>query len=583
MAPVVRTRVVQWVGGLLALGAVACTGTVGDGSAGQGQGGEGGGNGGDTGGTGTPAAGSGGSGPPPPECSGAAADAVGPAPLRRLSPSEYRNSVKDLFRLATVPTFDIPGDQVVKTFGFDNNAEVQAPVAVLLEKYATAATAVTTTAFQSPDKFMPCMPKSASENQSCGAQFVEKFGQRAFRRPLTSDEKKSFTDFFNSVVANDSFNVAAQLTAQAMLQSPGFLYKLETGSGQASKGAVALSPWELATRLSYLLWNSMPDDDLFASAASGKLTQAAELETQAKRMLKDARAQGALEQFHSQWLGYGVLSTLAKDKATYPMWSDDLKKGLQAEAMHAVELVTKGDSGSYKNLLSSKRSFVNGALADLYKVPRPANPDGDWVDLDSKTRSGFVTQAWWLAGLSHQILPGSIPRGVYVLTRLLCSPTGSAPGNVNTALPDKPTDAKTNRDQIEKIHAASGSCKSCHQLIDGIGFGFEAYDAVGAYRTQDNGEPINDTGSVLVDSDVDGSFKGGVELATKLASSKKVEACIATQWFRFGMGRPEDATADACTLAKISQDFGASGMKLDALLLSMVKSPTFRSRPAFTP
>lgn len=541
---------------------IGCAGTVGDGGSG--------------------AEGAGGSAGPSGEtealCRGDASKRPGPAPLRRLTPSEYRNTVRDLFRLDSLPAFELPGDQVVRTFGFDNNAELQAPVPVLLETYAKVAVTVTAAAFTKPERFMPCAPAKADDELACGGLLVSKFGQRAFRRPLTTDEQKLFSEFFESVRKADNFNVAAQLTVQAMLQSPPFLYKPEVGSS-AGDGIVPLSGWELASRLSYLLWNSMPDDELFASAAAGKLADSKELEAQARRLYESPRRQDAVQRFHAQWMGTDRLAKIAPDKAQFPLWSEELRKGMQAEAAHAAELVTDGSDAGYEKLLSSSRSWVNAPLADLYKVARPADAAGGWVDLDPSTRSGFLTQSWWLAGLSHPTRPGSILRGVFVLEKVLCAPTGSPPGNVNTSLPDKTTKATTNRDEIETIHAAPTSCKSCHQIIDQIGFGFEAYDSVGAHRTTDNGAPVDDSGSIHVDSDVDGTFTGGVELAHKLASSRRVRACIATHWFRFGMGRPE-TDDDACTLARMTDEMSSGGGALDRLLLSLVRSPNFRNRSA---
>jgi hypothetical protein len=265
------------------------------------------------------------------------------------------------------------------------------------------------------------------------------------------------------------------------------------------------------------------------------------------------------------------------------MWSDSLRAGLRAEAGAAVTDAVFGDNPGYARLLGGKRSFANAALASLYGAGKPSNADGAWIDLDGKTRGGLVTSAWWLASFAHPIQPAPVLRGQFVMAKLLCTPPPPPPPGVNTAVPEQPTaEAKTNRQRLELLHTSPTSCKSCHKLIDGIGFGLEGYDAVGAFRTTDNGAPVDDSGEIAVGSDVDGAFHGGVELAAKLASSSQVKACIATQWLRYGLGRPE-RDEDACTIASVAKDFAAGGLTAESLLVSLVKQPTFRSRPPVTP
>ncbi len=578
MQVVARRTSLLLAAAFLSLG--ACTGTLettgeGVGSGVAGGPGQMGGAPGGSGPTGRPTGGAGGSGPPS-ACAGAD---PGPSPLRRLTPAEYRNTVRDLFRAADLPAVTIAEDQTVKGFGFNNNADVQTPAALLLSQYQRAAVDLVDAAFKRPDRFLPCQPKDAAAEAACGAQIVDVFGARAFRRPLTADEGKQFRDFFEAARKTDNFSVAAQLTIGAMLQSPPFLYRIETGAAKGADGTLALAPYEIASRLSYLLWNSMPDDELFAAAKDGKLATPADVEKQARRMLADPKAKAAVAEFHAQWLESGAIDGLTKEKAAFPKWSDELRTGLRIEAERAVERAVFEPKVGYLSLLSSTKTFVNGPLADLYGVPRPASAAGGWVDLDPGKRAGLVTQAFWLASHAHPIHPSPVKRGQFVMAKLLCTPPPSPPGDVNTAVPTMPTaDARTNRQRLDRLHNTKPECRACHKAIDGIGFGLEGYDAAGAFRTTDNGVPVDDSGEIAVGSDVDGPFKGGVELAGKLAKSQTVRACVATQWFRFAMGRPVDAAADRCTLQAMEEAFAASGHDVKEMLVALAKSTTFRAR-----
>lgn len=500
----------------------------------------------------------------------------GPAPLRRLTHTQYNNTVRDLFPGVTLPLQTISVDPKVN--GFENNADVQTPSALLIEQYQRAALAVTEAAWAAPEAFLPCAADGGGEPQQCGHTFILDFGARAFRRPMTADEEAAFLGFFDQQLAETNFTVALQLTTQALLQSPAFLYFLEFGGEPIEGGeAVALTGHELAARLSYFLWDSMPDAQLFAAAAAGDLDTVEGLAAEAMRMLGDSKARGALVNFHRQWFDFDGVALINPDPATYPNYTPELRTAMRAELDRFVESTLFEGPGTFASLLTSTETDVDATLAALYGVDAP--PPGEWapVSLDPAQRSGILTRAGFLARTAHAVHPSPVKRGVFVLARLLCVPPAPPPANVNTNPPDEgePGQPKTNRERYAK-HTAQADCASCHTAIDGVGFGFEHYDALGRWRDLDNGEPVDASGE-LVGTDVDGAFDGAVELSQKLATSTQAHDCVVSQVYRYALGRGTTA-ADLCSLGDLRAQFAASSGDVHALLLAVVTSDAFRTR-----
>jgi hypothetical protein len=500
----------------------------------------------------------------------------GPAPLRRLTHTQYNNTVRDLFPGVTLPVQTIAVDPKVN--GFENNADVQTPSALLIEQYQRAALAVTEAAWATPEAFLPCAADGGGEPQQCGHNFILDFGARAFRRPLTADEEAAFLGFFDQQLAETNFSVALQLTTQALLQSPAFLYFLEFGGEPGEGGeAVALTGHELAARLSYFLWDSMPDAQLFAAAAAGDLDTVEGLAAETMLMLDDAKARSALVNFHRQWFDFDGVALINPDPATYPSYTPDLRAAMRAELDRFVESTLFEGPGTFASLLTSTETDVDATLAALYGVDPP--PPGEWapVLLDSSQRSGILTRAGFLARTAHAVHPSPVKRGVFVLARLLCVPPAPPPANVNTNPPDEgePGQPKTNRERYAK-HTAQADCASCHTTIDGVGFGFEHYDALGRWRDLDNGEPVDASGE-LIGTDIDGTFDGAIELSEKLATSTQAHDCVVSQVYRYALGRGT-GTADLCSLDDLRAQFAEASGDMRALLLAVVASDAFRTR-----
>jgi hypothetical protein len=493
-------------------------------------------------------------------------------PLRRLNPTEYANTVRDLFHADDLPAVTIPADQVIETEGFDNDAATQNPSPVLVESYQRAALLITESAFKSPGRFLPCTDAAAT---GCGSRIVAILGRRAFRRPLTAAEQQSYEAFLFTQQQDANLLVAAQLLAQALLQSPQFLYKPELAGGSQA-GRVALDGYALATRLSYLLWESMPDDELLDAAGTGKLAMPDQLQAQARRLLADPRARTAIGRFHAQWLETYAIDAIEKDAKLFPAWSPALKEGLRLEAARSLERAVFDPGASLASLFTGAQTFATPALAAVYGAKVPAGAAGDWVDVDPARRSGFLTQAWWLASLAHPTETSPVKRGKFVMQKLLCSPPQPPSGDVNTAVPEvKAGDGKTVRARLVQQHEVKPSCATCHKIIDGIGFGFEHYDSLGRWQATDNGQPVDATGEVRIGSDVDGAFDGALELGRKLAGSQQVQRCVVQHWFRYALGRVE-TDADACAIADLEQRFEAAKHNVPEWLVSIVASDAFR-------
>jgi hypothetical protein len=292
-------------------------------------------------------------------------------------------------------------------------------------------------------------------------------------------------------------------------------------------------------------------------------------------MLKDPRASDALASFHAQWLDLGKLPALTKDPTLFPSFTPALRDAMQAETTGFADYVLRQGDGRLETLLAAPYSILDGPLFELYGVARPAGTTGPTLtQLDPKQRAGLLTQASFLATHAHENQTSPVARGVAVLRNVMCVPMPDPPANVNNAPPD-PGPGATTRQRFA-AHEMVASCAACHVSIDGIGMGFEGYDAMGASRTMDQGLPVDATGKV-VGTDAAGTFDGAVALAQRLAASPDVRLCVARQWFRFALGRMETAN-DNCSLKGSFDAFDGSNHDVRALLGALATSDAFLYR-----
>jgi len=501
---------------------------------------------------------------------------LGTAPMRRLSNVEYANTLDQLFEgdVPMLPTF--PSDGVAEG-KFENDARELGPDDVRIARYEESAWRVSEAVVTDPTRlaaFLPCASWATdAEARDCGAAFIEDFGKRALRRPLTADEATRYEALFEAQRAAIDFEAAVQLTMMAFLQAPQFLYRLELDTSSTLGDArVALSQHELASRLSYLMWESMPDDALMAAADAGELDDPTIFEGEVRRLLAHPRARVMVQDFHRQWLHMDRVLDENRDPALFPEWGDGLRTAVRDESMSFVDSVFFGEDPTLTALLTSRQvSGLTPELAALYGV------DAGATMLPDTERAGILTRAAFLAGNAHAA-NGSPPlRGVHLMERYLCEPRPSPPPDADTSPPEQMDgdETMTNRQLFER-RTASPACRSCHVRIDGFGFAFENYDAVGAFRVEENGLPIDASGNIS-GTDQDGPFVGAVELSEGLAESETVEECVTTQWFRFGHGRLEEPE-DACQIWSLTDRLRESGGNLQELLVEMALTPEFRQR-----
>jgi Protein of unknown function (DUF1592)/Protein of unknown function (DUF1588)/Protein of unknown function (DUF1595)/Protein of unknown function (DUF1587)/Protein of unknown function (DUF1585) len=499
------------------------------------------------------------------------------APLVRLTSVQYENTLRALFAPVVVPDEVPPPDVAVD--GFENNSTTQTPSAALISAYQSSAIAVATAAMQDSTALLGCTPTTPDEESTCAQRFLATFGKKAFRRTLSESEQASMLAFYQSQrTGGVSFATAMTLTIEGILQSPNFLYRVEIGTPIADRPtAVRLNSSEVASRLSYLLLDSMPDDELFAAADADTLTTPDGVEAQTRRLLADTRAHDAVARFHRGWLEFDKMQNLAKDTQAFPTWTAATWTALQQSAEMYVDNIFFGE-GTLSALLTDSHAYVNDVLAPIYGVPSPG-PDLQLVPVDPAQRSGILTNAGLLAGFAHQTTDSPVFRGVFVLSRLMCSAPPPPPKGVNTSLPAMSSGAPlTTRQEFATQHE-QGGCAGCHHMIDGIGFGFEQYDAVGQFRTTDNGLPVDASGWFTDGSsgDLTGTFDGAVELGKKLAASKTVQACVATQWMRQALGVDTTGIGQD-QLEPVVDAFVASGLSMPELVVALTRSDAFLTR-----
>jgi hypothetical protein len=555
-----------------ALSAVACTGRIGTGgatvgvnaSAGSGAGAA-------AGIAGASGAGTGGGAGAPvaPEASKPA------APLRRLSRLQYNNTVRDLLGDTSRPADAFQAEDVLGTFSGSAALARVSPIAA--DQYRAAAETLAATAVKNLSALVSCKPVDAATEEACARTFIADFGLRAYRRPLADDEVAGKLALFRKVRALGDFTFGIQGVLAALLQSPHFLYRPElTAPGTTVGTVVPLGPYQLASRLSYFLLNTMPDAELFAAAKGGRLTSTADIDAQARRLLKDPRAREAVGQFFGEWLILGALDDMTKDATLFPEFNDTLKAAMKEETLRFTTSTVLDGDARLDTLLTSSRSFVNAPLGKLYGVT--AGADYGPVMLDPQQRAGLLTQASLLTRTAHDDSNSPTRRGKLVREALMCQPPPPPPPGI-PGLPAVKT-GQTARERYQQ-HVANAACAACHTFMDPIGFGFSSYDPIGRFQTTEGGKAVDASGEILKSQDLDGPFTGVVELSRKLAGSPSVRACMTAQWFRYALGRPE-AAGDAASIKSAADTFAPAG-DLRELIIATTKTDSFRSRVVEVP
>jgi len=500
---------------------------------------------------------------------------AGLTPTRRLTRDQFNNTVRELLGVTGTPADALGLDERIGPF----NSNAIAPVdGTLVQQHQEVAASLATAARARMSQISPCdLASDTGTSTTCATRFVTEFGRKAYRRPLETTEVQTFLTLYALGKQGDGVGNGFRVVVEAMLQSPFFLYHHDVGaSGTPQAGTIAITPYELATRLSYFLWNSMPDDTLFARAADRTLATDSVLTTEVQRMLASDKAAGTIALFHRQWLDVTELPERAKDPTVYPRYTAQLGDAMMQElAMFTDHVVRKGD-GLLKTLLTSNIAFPQGGLFSVYGVSQPAGfTVGMPVTLDAGQRAGILSQAAFLTRWSHGNQTSPVHRGKLVRLNVMCGYIPPPPVDVDTT-PPAPTAATSTRQRFAQ-HSTDARCAGCHVMMDPIGLGFETFDGIGAFRTTDGLGAVDATGQIVrAGPDLDGTFNGPVELAKKLAQSEVVSNCMVNQWFRFSMGRME-TTNDSCSIQGIRESFTASGGNIREMLARIALSPSFRN------
>lgn len=483
-------------------------------------------------------------------------------PLRRLSHFEYANTLADLFPTFGVAPPELAADETID--GFSNHWDAMQPSALLTEQYFQVAMSI---ARQIDGATLADL--TDCDAAACAASFVTEFGARAFRRPLEPEEQQAYLDIFESGPGASDFLLGVQLTVLAMLQSPHFLYRPEFGAGDVvdARGR-RLGAFETASRLSYLLWASMPDSELMAAAEDGELSDAVGIEQHARRMLADARSERSVTQFFREWLKLNRLERV--EKLPEAGWDDGFKHELSESATRFAYEQVFVPGGTGVDLLTSSSYPVTSRIASL--LGETVDGSGwEVVTADPGERSGILTHPAFLGAHGYGEYPSPVLRGVYVMDRILCAPPSPPPGDVNIVLPEAPEAApapRTNREAY--VEATSGAgCHVCHTAINGYGFAFENYDTLGQYREQDSGFDVDASGSV---SGFD--FVGAVDLSYQLAESDEFQSCVVEKWASYALGGSPLAK-DPRLLYDLDVRFKEQGFSLRELLMAIAVHERF--------
>lgn len=496
------------------------------------------------------------------------------AELRRLTHSQFNHTVRDLLGDQTTPASQFPPEDFVN--GFKNQSQAQNLSPLLIEAYSAAAERLARNAFRGGDThgLIPCKPSPA-----CRTRFVREFGLKTFRRPLAAPEQARYEKL---MAAEKDFVRGAQLVVEAMLQSSSFLFRLEETS------EAAWQPYVTASRLSYAIWDSMPDAELLAAAARGELSNPRGVERAARRMLDHPKAKEALDEFVGQWLRFDRILTASRDRRRYPTFTRETAVAMTEEARTFIGDLVWNDR-NFMDIFTAEYGYPDADLAAIYKVQAPAKEFTKVAFPAGSERAGLLGQALFLALTAKPEDSSLTARGLFVREQFLCQKVPDPPAGVNTNLPPI-TEARpqTNRDRMAE-HAINPSCITCHNLIDPIGFGLEKFDAIGGKRDKfqilvpgKRGESANwRTQMKTIDLDIDSAghvagvkdskFTSPQQLGAVLAKSEQCQECVVKQYFRYVTGRME-TPGDRPVILELLKTFRNSQFKFKELMVALMRT-----------
>ncbi|MFT3840895.1 MAG: DUF1592 domain-containing protein [Myxococcaceae bacterium] len=499
---------------------------------------------------------------------------AGPYPavtsLHRLTVSQYQHAIADIFGPTVIASAQYPGSYGKSITGYSTEEGINEVGDQSTEQVMNAAEEVAQSIYPKLGALLPCSATTA--DSACAKSFLDTFATRAYRRPLTSDERAALmTTFGDATAAGATFTEAVAIMSAHLLQAPQFLYQVEDSAGAGR----ALTGYELASRLSFLLWDSVPDDELLALAADGTLEDPGTVAAQAQRMLASPKADSALARLLREWTATARLTPADKDVSVFPFFTQAYAKSMN-DAFDRFS-IDQLRTGTLTSLLTANVAFVDANLAAQYGLPAPTGGGWERAQVDGNRYAGVCTQPLLLATQSHPGTSSYVFRGRTVLKRLLAEAFPNPPANAQSTFSTFtfPTDP-TGKD-VSAVVRSNANCAGCHQQIDPPGLAFEHFDGLGKWRdSYDSGKAIDASGTMTLGSGALG-FAGNVELAQKLAAAPELEQAVAVQLFRFTFSRMESA-ADACAIASVRTSLHDSGGDLGHALLAVTHTDAFSWR-----
>jgi hypothetical protein len=511
------------------------------------------------------------------DAGGAAADpdpaALLTARIRRLANAEYDATVHRLLATTTSPAAGSSFPPDFRQGGFTVN-DAQRIDAVLVERLAEAADALAAEARQTGllARLAPCRDRARARR--CARAFIATFAPRVYRRPIDHDEAQAVLALYDAGAAGATYDDGVAHVLRGLLQSAGFLYVTELGDAAASDGTTTLTPYEIASSLSYFLTSAPPDDQLLAKAAAGALADPAEREAEARRLLgTDPAAQDSVVRLVREWLGIDRVDESGKDSFVYPDFAAQKPK-IVAESRDFVRAVAFRASGTIAELLGARWTVDSGPLG-LYRTAG----DGPIAGTSLVDRVGILNQAAFLARNANAHESHPVFRGVAVARRVACLPLDSPTSFDIIVVPPVPDPTKTTRERF-RVHSQDSLCQLCHSMIDPFGFAFEHFDGMGAFRGLENGRAVDSAVVVRQRAAFDGPYADSNQLASALAASESVRACFARFMFRAGAatGKPAGRLAEEQFLAAWRATPAAARGDIVETLIAFVTRPTFTRR-----
>jgi hypothetical protein len=543
------------------------------------EGSDGGANGGLLPGAGQGGGGPGGAQPAPLTCAAGGGDAPGRRLVRRLTTSEFEATITSVFGIAAGPDWTglLPPDPAAAN-GFGNNVDrltVGQEFATGMQDTGGRIAELVTNATNLP-RLLACSSKG---DMACANTFLDTYGTRLYRRPLTTTEKNRYLALFTKITKSSDFKTWVYWTTTALVQSPNSIYRGEMGQATAD-GRFKLSPYETASALAYTFTGGPPSAALLQQAAANQLDSADQMEAAARAMVFDANQKVRPEfrtvflTFTEQWLGLTALENKVKDAQSFPDFNDAVQTSMAGETQQFVSTVVFDEHGKPADLLTAPYTFVDATLSRYYGFGAAPGAAYTRVTRPAGWGVGLLAQGGLLAVEAGTLETSPTKRGHLVRTNLLCNVIPPPPPVVKP-LPE-PSPANTTRERYEKLHATDPNCRSCHQMMDPIGFGLEHMDASGRYREKEGTFDIDDSGTLMLTQGGQVAFKGATELASTLAHMPEASDCMGAFMASFAFG--VDQNEASCMVASATSALRAGNLGLVDFYVQLARSDHFRVR-----